>query len=295
MSIRKWKYSAVSCQFRISGLLPGPIAGDVSHPGYNHATYDLYTNLEDSTCTLYSLNPILDTRRYSVKFNDGDVTELTANVIAEAMYAQYDGDGNLYTLLGSIIDHERSKDAVSLSDQKVIKNGKTYIRKSTAGWKLCCEWKDGSTSWEKLSILKESHPVKAAKYAISQGIEGEPAFNWWVRPTIKKMNSIISSVKQRQSQDKRKTHKWGIRVPATVKEALAMDTTNKNTLWADAIAKEMRNVRVAFDTLPDGENPPPGYQFVRCHMIFDVKMEDFRRKARLVALEIRTWLATYAT
>ena len=55
MSIRKWKYSAVSCQFRISGLLPGPIAGDVSHPGYNHATYDLYTNLEDSTCTLYSL------------------------------------------------------------------------------------------------------------------------------------------------------------------------------------------------------------------------------------------------
>ena len=27
---------------------------------------------------------------------------------------------------------------------------------------------------------------------------------------------------------------------------------------------------------------PPGYQKIRCHMIFDVKMEDFRRKARLV-------------
>ena len=90
------------------------------------------------------------------------------------------------------------------------------------------------------------------------------------------VNSIISSVKQRQSQDKRKTHKWGIRVPASVKEALAMDATNKNTLWADAIAKEMKNVRVAFNILPDGEDPPPGYQFVRCHMIFDVKMEDFR-------------------
>ena len=62
-----------------------------------------------------------------------------------------------------------------------------------------------------------------------------------------------------------------------------MDATNKNTLWADAIAKEMKNVRVAFNILPDGEDPPPGYQFVRCHMIFDVKMEDFRRKARLVA------------
>ena len=41
--------------------------------------------------------------------------------------------------------------------------------------------------------------------------------------------------------------------------------------------------RVAFNILPDGEDPPLGYQFVRCHMVFDVKMEDFRRKARLVA------------
>jgi len=62
-----------------------------------------------------------------------------------------------------------------------------------------------------------------------------------------------------------------------------MDATNKNTLWADAIAKEMRNVRVAFNILPDDEDPLPGYQFVRCHMIFDVNMEDFCRKARLVA------------
>jgi len=228
-------------------------------------------------------NPILDTRRYKIRFDDGDVTELTANVIAEAMYAQYDGDGNQHILLGSIIDHKRFKDVVSLSDQKDAKNGKANIRRSIAGWKLCCEWKDGSTSWKKLSILKESHPVRVAEYAVSQGIEGEPAFNWWVRPTIKKRNSIISSVKQRQSQDKRKTHKCGIRVPASVKEALAMDATNKNTLWADAIAKEMKNVRVAFNILPVGEDPPPGYQFVRCHMIFDVKIKDFRRKAILVA------------
>ena len=32
-------------------------AGDVSHPGYYHATYDLYPSLEDSTCTSYSLAP----------------------------------------------------------------------------------------------------------------------------------------------------------------------------------------------------------------------------------------------
>jgi hypothetical protein len=33
-------------------------------------------------------------------------------------------------------------------------------------------------------------------------------------------------------------------VPKTVKEALALDCKNGNILWADAIAKEMKEVRV---------------------------------------------------
>ena len=33
----------------------------------------------------------------------------------------------------------------------------------------------------------------------------------------------------------------------------------------------------------NNEEVPIGYKFIRCHMIFDVKMEDFRRKSRLVA------------
>ena len=39
-------------------------------------------------------NPNLDTRDYIVEFEDGDVTELTANLIDESMYAQCDPDGN---------------------------------------------------------------------------------------------------------------------------------------------------------------------------------------------------------
>ncbi|KAL7501877.1 hypothetical protein ACHAXN_000050, partial [Cyclotella atomus] len=45
----------------------------------------------------------------------------------------------------------------------------------------------------------------------------------------------------------------------------------------------MKNVRIAFDILEDGSLPPEDHQFVRCHMVFDVKMEDFCREARLVA------------
>jgi hypothetical protein len=51
-------------------------------------------------------NPILDTCEYTVTFGDGDVTELTANLIAESMYTQCDPDGNQYVLLNSLIDHQ---------------------------------------------------------------------------------------------------------------------------------------------------------------------------------------------
>ncbi len=44
----------------------------------------------------------------------------------------------------------------------------------------------------------------------------------------------------------------------------------------------MKNVQLAFDPLEDGVPPPSGYQLVRCHMIFDLKMEDPHQKALLV-------------
>ena len=72
-------------------------------------------------------------------------------------------------------------------------------------------------------------------------------------------------------------------MPKTVKEVYDLDAQNGNTLWADAISKEMESVKVAFKIPDNGDTVPRDHQFVRCHMIFDVKMEDFRRKARFVA------------
>ncbi len=78
-------------------------------------------------------------------------------------------------------------------------------------------------------------------------------------------------------------HKFGIELPKTVNEAIELDKKNGNTFWADAIAKEMKDVHVAFKILLNGQSVPIGYQKIPCHMIFDIKMEDFRCKAKLVA------------
>jgi len=85
-----------------------------------------------------------------------------------------------------------------------------------------------------------------------------------------------------KSRYSKRTHKFGIRVPTTVKEALTIDKETKTTFWHDAIQKEMKNCRTAFQFLEEDETVPIGYKWIKCHLIFDVKM-DFSRKARFVA------------
>jgi len=73
-------------------------------------------------------NPILDTREYIVEFEDGNEVELTANLIASAMYAQCNLDGNQYVLLDSLVDHRRLDRAIRPADQKVVRpDGRTSI------------------------------------------------------------------------------------------------------------------------------------------------------------------------
>jgi hypothetical protein len=62
-----------------------------------------------------------------------------------------------------------------------------------------------------------------------------------------------------------------------------LDKENDNTIWQDVVRKEMKNVIIAFNIINGEDSVPPTYQEIRCHMIFDVKVEDFQRKATFVA------------
>ena len=66
-------------------------------------------------------------------------------------------------------------------------------------------------------------------------------------------------------------------MPKSVTEVYEIYCENGNTYWQDSIAKDMNNVCVAFNILDDGKVVPKDHQYVCCHMIFDVKMEDFCR------------------
>ncbi len=116
----------------------------------------------------------------------------------------------------------------------------------------------------------------------------EDGFTWWVHSILQKRNRIVAKMKSRYL---RTTHKFGIRVPKTVQEALALDEETGTDFWRRAIGKEMGKVKIAWKT-KDGVTPEQvrtgkakdmiGFQEITCHFIFDVKM-DFTRKARFVA------------
>ena len=138
-----------------------------------------------------------------------------------------------------------------------------------------------------LRDLKDSYPIQIAKYAMANKIANEPAFNWWVHTVLRKRNRIVAKVKRYWQT----THKFAIRLPKTVAEALAINDQTGTDFWQKALGKEMNRVKVVWaaadgvsskQAQTDKESSMIGYQEIRCHVIFNVKM-DFTRKARFVA------------
>ncbi|KAI2504684.1 Reverse transcriptase (RNA-dependent DNA polymerase) [Fragilaria crotonensis] len=166
-------------------------------------------------------------------------------------------------------------------------NGNRIPKVTTRGWSLLVTWKDGSSDWIPLKDIKDSYPVQIAEYAVTNNIAHEPAFNWWVHTVLRKRNRIVAKVKRYW----RTTHKFGIRLPKSVEEALAIDEETGTDYWRKALGKAMSKVKVAWKPM-DGVTPTQartgkepgliGFQEIRCHIIFDIKM-DFTRKARFVA------------
>lgn len=77
------------------------------------------------------------------------MAEYATNVIAENLWAQCDADGHHQLLMEAIIDFKADGHAVKHGDRFITVKGKQYLRKTTKGWHLCVEWKDGSSSWQR--------------------------------------------------------------------------------------------------------------------------------------------------
>ena len=74
-------------------------------------------------------------------------------------------------------------------------------------------------------------------------IANEPTFAWWVPTILKKKHRVVSKLKSKYWKI---SHKYGIRPPHWVEEALKPDKENNNDLWYQAILKEIKKVKAVF-------------------------------------------------
>jgi hypothetical protein len=237
---------------------------------------------DDVTTGSYADNPMLNSIVYEVEFPDGQTKEYAANMIAENMLSQVDSDRYSTTLMQGFVDYKKDDStAISKADKWVITaRGQRRLRKSTVGWKMLVQWRDGSETWIPLKDMKESHPVETAEFAKARGIDDEVVFAYWVPYTLRKRDVIISAMKSRCNKRK-VTHKYGLEVPTSIEHACLLDEKNGDKYWRDDLSKEMKNVGIAFQILSEGQHEHVGWAKVTGHIIFDVKM-NCTRKARWV-------------
>ena len=205
------------------------------------------------------------------------------------MYAQVNNEGNQFQLLEEIIDHCKNHTAVPISEGMIQSASSDEKPKVTMrGWELLVKFKDQLLDWIPLKDLKESNPIKLGEYAVTNHIVKEPALKWWVHKVLHWWNHIISQVKTHYWCT---THKFGIKLPHSVKEALKINEETGTGFWKKVINKEMAKVKVTWK-VHEGHIPEQvqngnvselqSCQEFGCHCIINVKM-DFTCNCHFVA------------
>ena len=168
-------------------------------------------------------------------------------MIPENMLSQVDSKGDHNQVLKEISDHSADGSALNWINVFIISHIRNLqANNTTRGSKLKFEWKDGTLSWIPLKDIKASNPVELSNYVVSNNIEYEPSFKWWVKDVLLKRYQIILKVKAAYW---RATHNFGIQVPKTVCESYKIYQKKGTTFWKKSIEKEMDNFRVAFEVL----------------------------------------------
>ena len=80
-----------------------------------------------------------------------------------------------------------------------------------------------------------------------------------------------------------KVYKYGFEVPRNHKDAMQLDSINKNSKWRDAEATELSQLDEYNTFIDKGHSSPipKGYKKIQVHFVYDVK-HDGRHKARCV-------------
>ena len=218
--------------------------------------------------------------KFLLKLSDGELEELiTYNELSDLIERQHldeatrNDKGELF-LFSEVSDHKGP-----------LKHGDPEYKGSSYNVKV--HWENGEVTWEPLDEMIKDDPVTLANYAKKCGLLDTPGWKRLKRyaKSVKKLQRMLKQVHAfKNNTRKTEMYMFGVRVPRTMKEALALDQKNNNTKWKDAIDTEINQLHEynTFKDLGKGVDAPEGFQRINVHFVFAVK-HDLRHKARLVA------------
>ena len=134
-------------------------------------------------------------------------------------------------------------------------------------------WKTGYKSWVKLEDLKHDDPLKLINYAQNNQLSNLEEWKW--TNNFNQNLNLFEVMVQNTSQSLNNTYKFGVRVPKTAKQALQFDKEDENSLWKEAIDKEINEINEyqTFKVLDHTETLSYGYKQIPYHLISDVKFD----------------------
>ena len=217
--------------------------------------------------------------KFLLSLGDGELDELISyNELSDLIETQREQelqDPNLqHWAFREITDHEGP-----LTKGHPKYNGSTY--------NIRVHWETGEHTWEPLAIIAKTDPVTCAQYAKDHKLLDTKGWRFLKRYIAKnkKWRTLVNALKK-QLQGNTPRYMFGVRIPKNHKEAEKLDRDNGNTLWADAIKKELQCL-FDYKTFKDighadVTSVPEGFTRIRCHGIYSVK-HDLRHKYRFVA------------
>ncbi len=213
---------------------------------------------------------------YRVEFRDGQQAVYEYNTLID-MLTHDEEDGVVRWELTSILNHRT----------RTLKGGKRIAE-------VLVKWAgDWEPTWEPMSIIKKDDPVTLAKYAEDKGILDQTGWRW-AKQYCKNKKKLERQLNQCRMMAKRTgravKYKFGVRIPRSIQEAYTLDKENGNTLWRDAIQKEVNLLTEIYPSFRVPDNPDEitkEYQYIPILWVLDCKV-DGRRRARAVGGGHRT-------
>lgn len=187
---------------------------------------------------------------------------------------------DLETAFNIVEDEDEAFQLVSIQSHCAI--GSRKKRRA----QFLCLWKDGNTSWEEFANIKTDFPVQTATYVTINKL-GSLFKPQWAKSIMLQMKHVSIDLTQRRFKSTSLGPKemFGVTIPKNVLHAYKLDKQNGNTLWGDAIQKEINALlkMKVFQFQPSSYclSKQEGWQYAPLRMIFAVK-HDLRRKACLV-------------